>query len=705
LRSFEQSKLYFAVNLRGNVSTLFKEPNMKSQKPSFAKTTLISLTLAMLVTGIAGCTGNKTETKTANDAPRSELDSATTKASPTFTEPKDWSRSEDNGAITFTAPEGDLSLSLVSITKAENPESAAQSAWKIVDSDFDREVELQTEGAPSRGWDKIWSINYVSSPTEELVVLAEVHQFENQSAVVLVKGHLGTMQKRSAAARAMLNSLKRAGYESEDLSGRTAKKITPEIVNELLTFVKQAADMHQVPGVGIGIIQNGEVVYSGGVGVKDVQTQQDIDSNTRFQIASNTKGMTTLLLAKLVEMGKVSWDDPVIKHYPSFRLGDDETTQSVLIRHLVCACTGLPRKDYEWIFNNLPDTPATAVFEELAATQPTSKFGDIYQYNNQMAAVAGYVAGHIFYPDMEIGAAYDKAMQAYIFDPLNMTETTFSFDKVLSGNVAKPYVIDVDGNINLIRQTLTKGFNHTVTAYRPAGGAWSTTTDMLKYIQNELTAGISANGKRLFAAQPLLERRVPIVETGAGSSYGMGLSNTDMNGIAVVQHGGSMAGYKSQMVMIPSANVGAVILTNSDEGQYLLSAFRRKIIELLYDAEDKAMAQVTASATSKQQAMTEARKDITLPVDPLLLGRLASKYNSPKLGNVEIIVDGTGAFLDSGLWRAPLGSKVNADGTYSLISIGGGFRGGIGLIVGETDGKQTLSLLTPQHSYIFTESN
>lgn len=86
--------------------------------------------------------------------------------------------------------------------------------------------------------------------------------------------------------------------------------------------------------------------------------------------------MNTLLLAKLVEQGRIDWDDPVISHYPDFHLGDDKTTKSVLIRHLVCACAGLPRKDLAWVFNNSPDTPTSAV------------------------------AAHVLYPDMEMGAAY-----------------------------------------------------------------------------------------------------------------------------------------------------------------------------------------------------------------------------------------------------------------------------------------------------------
>ena len=67
-------------------------------------------------------------------------------------------------------------------------------------------------------------------------------------------------------------------------------------------------------------------------------------------LASNTKSMTTLLLATLVDEGKLTWDTPVIAVMPDFKLGDPETTKQVLIKHLVCACTGLPRQDFEWLF-------------------------------------------------------------------------------------------------------------------------------------------------------------------------------------------------------------------------------------------------------------------------------------------------------------------------------------------------------------------
>jgi len=67
--------------------------------------------------------------------------------------------------------------------------------------------------------------------------------------------------------------------------------------------------------------------------------------------------MTTLLLAELVDENKLRWEQPVTEVYPGFRLGDTETTRQVLVKHLVCACTCLPRQDFEWLFNYATATP------------------------------------------------------------------------------------------------------------------------------------------------------------------------------------------------------------------------------------------------------------------------------------------------------------------------------------------------------------
>jgi CubicO group peptidase (beta-lactamase class C family) len=95
-----------------------------------------------------------------------------------------------------------------------------------------------------------------------------------------------------------------------------------------------------VPGAGFALIDQGSVVYEGGIGVKQLGKSDRVDANTLFMAASNTKGMTTLLLAKLVDEKKLQWDEHVTKVYPDFKLADEAITQQIEIRHLICACTG-----------------------------------------------------------------------------------------------------------------------------------------------------------------------------------------------------------------------------------------------------------------------------------------------------------------------------------------------------------------------------
>src|ERR671922_133809 len=109
-------------------------------------------------------------------------------------------------------------------------------------------------------------------------------------------------------------------------------------------------------------------------------------------------------------------------------VGEKRLAQVVLIY----ACTGLPRQDYEWLFQFEGITPDSAL-GTLATMQPTSGFGEMFQYSNPLAAAAGFVGGHMAYPSLEVGAAYDSAMQRLVFDPLGMQSTTFDYAAALRG--------------------------------------------------------------------------------------------------------------------------------------------------------------------------------------------------------------------------------------------------------------------------------
>lgn len=644
------------------------------------------------------------EVSVSETAPTLQAESDSQAMAPTFDAPEGWTRTDLEGAARFIAPEGDVTMSVVWGVTADDAQGAAAQAWEQLGSPMERAVALESPLAASRGWSEITQFDYETSPSEERFIEAIMHAGPDGWTVFTVDGSEATLGKRLAAFRAMNQTVAAPGYQGEDLSNRTANAMTPERVEAMLSFLENASDAMKIPGIGIGIIQNGEVIYAGGVGVADVETGAPITANTRFPIASNTKGMTTLLLAKLVEEGRVDWDDKVVDHYPDFRLGNAETTDKVLISHLVCACTGLPRRDFEWVMNATTDTSPSFVFDSLAESQPTSGFGEVYQYNNALPAAAGFIAGHIFYPEMELAAAYERAMREHIFDPLGMGRTTFSYPEALSGDHARPYTISIDQQIIPIIQTEDYGFNHTVTHANPSGGAWSTPRDMLAYLDNELTAGTSREGEERFAEGPLLERRVPGIRDGSNSTYGMGLRTGTISGIEIVQHGGSLAGYLSQIVVVPEADTAAVILTNSNFARPLLAPFQRRLVELLYDAEPKAAAHVAAAAAANEASLAKSKAEIIFPADPAVMDTIATRYESPELGPIVFRRGETVSVIETGQWETPVATRNNPDGSVSIYPLHDAIPGEwASFTIGEADGRRTLTLNDVQRTYVFTE--
>src|SRR5262249_27881336 len=246
-------------------------------------------------------------------------------------------------------------------------------------------------------------------------------------------------------------------------------------------FIETGRKAIGVPGVAIALVQGGKVVFAGGFGVKQLGKPAKVDADTLFIIASNTKALSTLLLATEVADGKFTWDTPVTQIYPAFKLGDADTTSRVLMKHLVCACTGVPRQDLEWIFEYKNATPKSEM-ELLGTFQPTTKFGETFQYSNLLASAAGFIGGQVAYPGKELGAAYDEAMRRRIFDRLGMKATTFDFAKAWAGNHAWPHGLDFKGNTAVASNDL----NRAVIPLRPAGGAWSSANELVRYVQMEL---------------------------------------------------------------------------------------------------------------------------------------------------------------------------------------------------------------------------
>jgi CubicO group peptidase (beta-lactamase class C family) len=439
-------------------------------------------------------------------------------------------------------------------------------------------------------------------------------------------------------------------------------------------------------------------VWAGGLGVKEIGKPDPVGPNTLFIAASNTKAFTTLLLAGLADQKKLRWDEPVTELYPSFKLGDAATTKEVLVKHLVCACTGMPRQDLEWLFEYKNETPASAL-ALLGTMQPTSKFGEVFQYSNLMAAAAGFIGGATALPGAELGTAYDEAMRTRVFDPLGMKTSTFDFAKAMKGDHASPHGVDVDGKLALAPMAL----NYSVYPVRPAGGMWTSAGELAKYVEMELAKGMLPNGKRLVSEENLLARYAPQVAVSDQVTYGMGLMVDAKYGISVVHHGGDLPGYHSDMMWLPEHGVGAVILTNSDSGVLIRGPLLRKLLEVLFDGKPEADASLAAAATQLKQSIAKNRERLVVPADSAAVAKLVPRYVNASLGEVSVSRQGAATVFDVGEWKSTVASRQNDDGTTSFITIDPTLAG-FEFVVADSAGAHRLIMRDAQHEYVFAEA-
>jgi len=617
----------------------------------------------------------------------------TTVSGNTFIAPAGWTVEVRGPATIVAPPEGDSWIALVDVT-AKDADAALAAAWSAYKPDAKWPLKVTT-GVPDRdGWSKQRAYEYQTSPNEKRGVQA-LARFANDRWTVLIFDMSDAVAEKRLAQRVLITGrLLPKGYVRESFAGKKANRLDEARLAELKKFVETGQKELGIPGVGLGIVQDGKVVFAGGLGVKELGKPAAVDGDTLFMIASNTKALTTLLLAKEVADGKLTWDTPVTSLLPSFKLGDADTTRQVRVRQLICACTGLPRQDYEWLFQYEGVTPEAAL-ATLGTMQPTSKFGEMFQYSNPLAGAAGFTAGHVLYPSLELGAAYDKAMQTQVFDPLGMTSTTFDYARALAGDHATPHSPDVDGKT----AQAVMAINYAIIPLRPAGAGWSNVRDILRYIQMELDEGKLPDGKTYIPKGPLLERRVAQVPIGKDETYGMGLMVNTTYGIPVVHHGGDLTGFHSDMLWLPGQNVGAVILTNADPGWILRSQFRRKLLEVLYDGNPEADAQMAAQGKTFYEELAAERKLMTIPPDPAASAKLAARYSNPALGEIAVSHPGSETVFDFGEWKSEMASRANPDGTFSFLTTAPGVEG-FEFVMGSGP-KKTLVTRDAQHEYVF----
>ncbi|MDX9731458.1 MAG: serine hydrolase domain-containing protein [Bdellovibrionales bacterium] len=609
----------------------------------------------------------------------------------------------DEGLSRLTAPEGDLLVAFArerlagvssetDLSKKDGPkdiapEHIAHRAWHKINPNFNLKVLQKISPPLLDGWDQIHQLVYEIPSSESRAAFAVVRILKDEAFLILVDGAASTFERRSAQIQIAAQSWKPIEIQTEDLSKSSRAKFDEKKAREFRAFVKKAMKDLEVPGTAIALVQDGAVVFRSGFGVKRLGVHEQVKPETLFMIGSTTKPLTTFLTARLVDQKKMAWEDPVVTVLPEFRLKDAVLTNRLQMLHTACACTGMPRRDIDFIFE-YDGVSAEQRIAQLQNEAPTTKFGETFQYSNSLVAVGGYASARVYTEEGDLATAYEKAMNDLVFGPIGMSSTRIRVGKDVAHRLAGPHGRNLDGRATAFSQKI----DNAVYAVAPAGAAWSNIDDLARYMLLELNKGVLPNGTRLISEEALLRRRIPGVKMTETTSYGLGLVNVDDRGLKLVEHGGNTLGFTSDFFFIPESNMGMVILTNAGSANPFTTVVRQKMFELVYGARPKAETALAFTIEQRKKGEREFKEQLAFEKeDASWLRELVGTYRNKDLGVVKLTEGKKGEFLfDVGEWSSNAAVYKEKGGGRKLALVSAPWSGGIAFTV-ETDAESEAS--------------
>lgn len=330
------------------------------------------------------------------------------------------------------------------------------------------------------------------------------------------------------------------------------------------SIVQKTMKTFDVPGMAVAVLKDGKVYHKNTYGIRSIKTGAEVNENTLFGVASNTKAFTTAALGQLVDKGKLSWDTKVTDIIPEFKLNDSYVTGEFTVRDLVTHRSGLGLGAGDlMVFPASNTTTLAEMIHNLRYLKPVSSFRSQYDYDNLLYIVAGEIVSRIS------GKDYDDYIIENFFKPLKMTRSKLSIPEI----DADPNRIDGHAPVNGKLEITTNTFTQIAT---PAAGIYASINDMATWVQALLDEGKYGSQLKdsLFSKKTLNEMWTPqtLVRSGKGPynthfvAYGLGWFLSDVNGYFQVTHTGGLLGIVSQVILFPEMDLGIIVLTNQQSG-------------------------------------------------------------------------------------------------------------------------------------------
>ncbi len=341
---------------------------------------------------------------------------------------------------------------------------------------------------------------------------------------------------------------------------QTGSQQLPSMVARIEAQTERILAETNIPAISIALVQNGEVVWAGALGLANVAQSVAATADTYFSTGSTLKPVIAAAVMQLVDTGELSLEDSL-----NSLVGSELAVphaDAVTLRHLLAHYSGLDGPvDVVPLWDRHPlKTPR----ETLAGTYRVGPPGVEYQYCNVCYVAAGYVI------ELVSGVSIDQYLSTRIFSPLGVSVTTPTrpTPRVVE-KLALPYRTE-DGKTVAIEQIRTNVF--------AAGDAYLRPKDMAAFLAAVLNHG-TYRGHRILSDTSTGELFRPQFES---DGSGLGFNIGEVDGRPVVSKNGIFTGYHTMMMGDPATRDGAYVVANSTEAGWVVANLAKYALRLLW---------------------------------------------------------------------------------------------------------------------------
>ncbi len=325
---------------------------------------------------------------------------------------------------------------------------------------------------------------------------------------------------------------------------------SPELSQTLEPALADLVQRHRLPGLALGVVRDGKVLYAQGFGEISRGSGREITTQSIFHLASVSKLFVATAVMQLAEAGKLELDAPLTKYIPYFRLAEEES-KTITVRQALTHTSGFPDvRDYEWDKPQYDEGAAERYVRSLAGEKMLFSPGKGSRYSNMAFDTLGDVIAKVS------GMPFEDYVQAHILEPLGMKSSSFIHAKT-------PEALRTQGHSTAFSERVDQApcpvypYNR---RHAPSSTLNSNVTDMCRWALANLARG-QLDGKRI-----LTEQSYDVLWSRDDETPTIGLAwfLDDLQGSVQVSHSGGDVGYSSLLSLLPAEGLAVIVLVNSD---------------------------------------------------------------------------------------------------------------------------------------------